>query len=97
MLETNRGLKDSKYLYVDVQVAMFLHILAHHMKNRVIKFEFIRSGQTISKYFHGVLYSIIRLYGELLKRLEPVPENSTDDRWKWFKVHIMNFLYQFFL
>lgn len=85
LLETNGGLSNSKHLCVDEQVAMFLHILAHHMKNRVIKFKFMRSGQTISKYFHDVLHSIIRLHGELLKRPEPVLENSTDERWKWFK------------
>ena len=65
---------------------MFLHTLAHHEKNRVIKFRFFRSGETVSKYFHNVLHSIIRVYGELLKRPEPVPQNSTDERWKWFKV-----------
>ncbi|XP_060962712.1 protein ALP1-like isoform X1 [Cannabis sativa] len=85
MLETRGGLKASKYLQVDEQVAMFLHVIAHHVKNRVVRFRFMRSGETISKYFHNVLHSIIRLHGELLKRPEPVLENSTDERWKWFK------------
>ncbi|PON87612.1 hypothetical protein TorRG33x02_166050, partial [Trema orientale] len=89
MLETMGGLKASKYLQVDEQVAMFLHILAHHVKNRVIKFRFMRSGETVSKYFHNVLHSIIRLHEELLKRPEPVSENSTDERWKWFKVYLL--------
>ncbi|GJX02662.1 ALP1-like protein isoform X1 [Tanacetum coccineum] len=53
MLEMNGKLKASKYLKVDEQVAMFLYILAHHVKNRV--------------------------------KPEPIPENSTNDRWKWFK------------
>ncbi|XP_060962716.1 uncharacterized protein LOC133028952 isoform X5 [Cannabis sativa] len=87
MLETRGGLKASKYLQVDEQVAMFLHVIAHHVKNRVVRFRFMRSGETISKYFHNVLHSIIRLHGELLKRPEPVLENSTDERWKWFKSH----------
>lgn len=34
-LETDGGLKASKYLLIDEQVAMFLHIIAHHVKNRV--------------------------------------------------------------
>lgn len=87
MLETRGGLKASKYLQVDEQVAMFLHVIAHHVKNRVIRFRFMRSGETISKFFHNVLHSIIRLHGALLKRPEPVVENSTDERWKWFKVY----------
>lgn len=88
MLETRGGLKASTYLQVDEQVAMFLHILAHHVKNRIIKLRFMRSGETVSKYFHNVLHSIIRLHRELLKSPEPIPENSTDERWKWFKVHL---------
>ncbi|KAK2653535.1 hypothetical protein Ddye_013391 [Dipteronia dyeriana] len=45
----------------------------------------MRSGETVSKYFHNVLYSVIRLHGELLKHPEPIHENSTDERWRWFK------------
>ena len=85
MLETRGGLRASRYLQIDEQVAMFLHILAHHVKNRVIKFQFIRSGETVSKYFHNVLHSVIRLHGELLKPFEPVHENSTNESWRWFK------------
>ena len=88
ILETRGGLIASKYLQVDEQVAMFLHIIAHHVKNRVIKFRFMRSGETVSKYFHNVLHSIIRLHGELLKRPEPILEDSTDKKWKWFKVYL---------
>ena len=38
MLCTIGKLKDSKYVDVEEMVALFLHILAHHVKNRVIKF-----------------------------------------------------------
>ena len=65
---------------------MFLHTIAHHEKNRVIKFHFMRSGQMVSKNFHNVLHSIIRLHGVLFVRPEPVADSSTDERWKWFKV-----------
>ncbi|XP_061374222.1 protein ALP1-like [Gastrolobium bilobum] len=65
---------------------MFLHILAHHAKNRVIKFKFQRSGETVSRYFNLVLKSVMRLQEILLKLPDPVSENCTDDRWKWFKV-----------
>ncbi|KAL5554073.1 hypothetical protein UlMin_041474 [Ulmus minor] len=85
MLQTIGGLRGSKYLCIDEQVAMFLHILAHHVKNRVIKFQFLRFGQTVSRYFHNVLHSIICLHRELLKRPEPIHANSIDERWKWFK------------
>ena len=92
MLETIGGLRASKYVCVDEQVAMFLQILAHHSKSSVIKFQFMRSEETVSKFFHKVLYSINCLHGELLKVPEPVLENSTDERWKWFKVYKTFFL-----
>lgn len=76
------GVKTFKKLLVDEKVVMFLHIIAHHVINRVITFKFMRSGQSVGKYFHDVLYSILRLHGELLKQPDPVPENSTDERWK---------------
>ena len=93
LLETRGELTASRYLQVNGQVAMFLHTIGHHVKNRVIKFQFIRSGETISKYFHNVFHSIIRLHGELLVRPEPIPEDSTDERWRWFKVHFFSFFY----
>ena len=61
---------------------MFLHILGHYMKNRVIQFEFRRSGETISRYFKLVLNATIRLQALLLKKSEPIPEDSNDNRWK---------------
>lgn len=88
-LETDGKLKASKYLQVDEQVAIFLYILAHHVKNRVVKFQFRRSGETISKHFNNVVNAIVRLEKQLFKKPEPIPENSTDDRWKWFKVCLL--------
>ncbi|MFQ6639702.1 hypothetical protein Gotur_014313 [Gossypium turneri] len=54
MLQTFRGLKSSRNMLVDEQVAMFLHIISHHLKNRVIKHHFNRFGKTVSKSFHNV-------------------------------------------
>ncbi|MFQ6621930.1 hypothetical protein Gotur_002023, partial [Gossypium turneri] len=36
----------NKNMLVDEQVAMFLHIISHHLKNRVIKHHFNRFGET---------------------------------------------------
>ena len=30
----------------------------------------------------------MRLHNILLKTPEPIPDDSSDERWKWFKVHI---------
>ncbi|XP_047953513.1 uncharacterized protein LOC125199580 [Salvia hispanica] len=79
------GLKDGRFVFVEEQVAMFLGILAHHKKNRIVKFEFWRSGQTISRYFHRVLNAILKLNTLFLVKPDPVTADCLDHRWKWFK------------
>ncbi|MFQ6667889.1 hypothetical protein Gotur_033755 [Gossypium turneri] len=86
MLQTLGGLKLLRNMLVDEQVTMFLHIIAHHLKNRVIKHHFNRSGETVSRSFHNVLNLIICLQDVLFKKAESITTNSTDPRWKWFKV-----------
>ncbi|XP_023737574.1 protein ANTAGONIST OF LIKE HETEROCHROMATIN PROTEIN 1-like [Lactuca sativa] len=70
---------------IDEQVAIFLHIIAHNVKNRVMIGRFQHSGETISIIVSRVCNAEIRLHPHLLKKPEPVTENSTDQRWKWFK------------
>ncbi|KAH6822554.1 hypothetical protein C2S53_011462 [Perilla frutescens var. hirtella] len=48
---------------------MFLAILGHHTKNRIVKHNYKRSGQTYV----------------LLAQPEPVTEDCSNDRRKWFK------------
>ncbi|KAG8391446.1 hypothetical protein BUALT_Bualt01G0188700 [Buddleja alternifolia] len=73
-------------MLVDEQVAMTVHILAHHQKQRIINANFERSAETISRHFRKVINAIIRIQDELLKKPDPVPDNSTDERWKWLKM-----------
>jgi len=75
------GLKEYGLVTIEEQMAMFLHILAHHAKNRVIKFRFMKSGETISKY-NLVLNVVIRMHSAILVSLEPVPKECADERWK---------------
>lgn len=93
MLESRGGLKNSKNMLVDEQVAMFLHILTHNANIRILVNRFNRSRETISRYFKLVLNAICRLHKEFYKSPVPVPDNETDERWKWFKVsQTLNFL-----
>ncbi|KAL8473269.1 hypothetical protein ACS0TY_030195 [Phlomoides rotata] len=85
LLQHIGGLKSSKYINVYEKVAMFLSILAHHSKNRCVKFQFKRSGQTVSKQFHSVLRSVLKLHYLLLVKPHPIPEDSDDARWGKFK------------
>ena len=61
MLENIKGLRPIKNMTIDEQVAMFLHIISHHLKNRVIRQKFQRSSETISQHFHNVLNTVIHL------------------------------------
>ncbi|XP_057807980.1 protein ALP1-like [Salvia miltiorrhiza] len=85
LLRDQGGLSDGRYIKVEEQVAIFLSILAHHKKNRVVRFDFWRSGQTVSKFVHLVLKAILKLHVTLLVKPVPVPEDCTDNRWRWFK------------
>ncbi|KAI3470671.1 hypothetical protein Pfo_027334 [Paulownia fortunei] len=85
ILEATSIVSSTKNMLVDEQVAMTVHILAHHQKQKIINVNFERSGETISRHFRQVINAIITLQGELLKIPEAVPYNSVDERWKWFK------------
>lgn len=87
MLQTTGRLAPTKNMDVEGMVAMFLYILSHHAKNRIVKREFVRSGETVSRHFQLVLGSVLRLHEDLFKKPEPVSQNSNDSRWKWFKVN----------
>ena len=63
---------------------MFLSTLAHHKKIRVVGFDFIRSGYTVSHYVHEVLRVVIHLHNVLLVQPTPIDDTCDDSRWKWF-------------
>ena len=86
LLRHDENIKKDGLVTLEEQVCIFLHILAHHAKNRTIVSRFYRSGETISRYFNSVLSAVLRLHQILFKKPDPVLENCTDNRWKMFKV-----------
>lgn len=52
------------HVSLEDQVAKFLHIIGHNVRNRVIKVKFLRSKETIRWYFNHVLYAIGEHQGE---------------------------------
>lgn len=86
ILKQLRGLKEGKYVSVEEQVVVFLGILARHKKNKVVRFNYWRSGQTISSCVHVVLKAILKLHTLFLVKPTSVQEDCLDPRWKWFKV-----------
>ncbi|KAL0541502.1 hypothetical protein IC582_021554 [Cucumis melo] len=93
LLRNVTGLLSTEIVDVEEMVAMFLHVLAHDVKNRVIQWEFVRSGETVSRHFNIVLLAVLRLYEELIKRHVPVTSNCNDQRWRCFEVGIIEVHY----
>ncbi|KAK2644049.1 hypothetical protein Ddye_019244 [Dipteronia dyeriana] len=85
LLKTRGGLLDDGNVTIEKQVATFVHILAHHVKNKSIQVRFYRSGETISRHVHRVLLALLRLEDVLFVKPTPVPDDCTDSRWRWFK------------
>ncbi|XP_041994584.1 uncharacterized protein LOC121744936 [Salvia splendens] len=83
---------DQKFVTVEEQVAMFLSILSHHKKTRVVGHDFMRSSETVSKYTHVVLRGVLTLHDIFLVKPEPVGDDCTDSRWKCFKVCVISLL-----
>jgi hypothetical protein len=72
-------LRDSIHSSIEEQVAMFLHVVGHNQRFRVLKFTFRRSTETISRYFHEVLSAI----GELRTEMITPPSTSVHP-----KIHV---------
>ncbi|TYK07720.1 retrotransposon protein [Cucumis melo var. makuwa] len=85
LLRTVSVLSSIEIIDVEEMVAMFLHVLAHDVKNHVIQRKFVRSGETVSRHFNLVLLVVVRLYEKLIKRPVSVTNNCNDQRWKCFE------------
>ena len=82
MLRDHGKLRRTKDIDIEEMVAIFLKILSHDDKNRMMKRLFACSGEIVSRHFNLVLNSILRLQWCLFKTPEPIAKNSTDERWK---------------
>lgn len=51
--------QDSKYATIEEKIAMFLTIIGHNERFRVVKQRFQHSTQTVHKFFHEVLNGMI--------------------------------------
>ncbi|KAL5820094.1 hypothetical protein ACOSQ4_023936 [Xanthoceras sorbifolium] len=60
-------LRDTAGVMIEEQLAIFLNIIGHNERNRVIQERFQHSGETISRYFNNVLKAIKSLSREFLQ------------------------------
>ncbi|XP_057971689.1 uncharacterized protein LOC131160255 isoform X2 [Malania oleifera] len=60
-------LRDTAGVMIEEQLAIFLNIVGHNERNRVIQERFQHSGETISRHFNNVLKAIKSLSREFLE------------------------------
>ncbi|KAK2989299.1 hypothetical protein RJ640_026682 [Escallonia rubra] len=83
-------LRDTPGVSIEEQLAIFLNIVGHNERNRVIQERFQHSGETISRHFNNVLKAIKSLSRELL---QPAPLSTpleilgSNRFYPYFKVH----------
>ena len=58
---------DSIHATVEEQVAMFLHVVGHNERFRVVDLTFRRSVETISRFFQRVLFAVGELRNEMIQ------------------------------
>ncbi|XP_057545891.1 uncharacterized protein LOC130824888 [Amaranthus tricolor] len=67
-------------------VAMFLHVLAHDLKNRTIQATFAHFGETISRQFHVFLKALLKLGKYYIKQCNNQSNYIKDTKWNRFEV-----------
>jgi hypothetical protein len=68
----NRGLVPEKAgCTVEEQVGMFLHVVRHNQRFRVVHQSFRRLIETVHRHFHQVLYAVGELRSEMIKPPTP--------------------------
>ncbi|XP_015612739.1 uncharacterized protein [Oryza sativa Japonica Group] len=80
----DRGLlEDTIHMCIEEQVAMFLHTVGHNLRNRLVRTNYGRSGETVSRYFNKVLHAIGELRDELIRppSLDTPTKIAGNPRW----------------
>ena len=79
------------YMSVIEQVLIFLHIIDHNVRFRVIGSRFHKSTEIVHRYFKVVLRGVLKLYRTLIRlSSEDTPPKIRDSRsfYPYFKVNI---------
>ena len=93
LLRSRDLLHDTQYVIVEEQLALFLHTVGNNVCNRVLGINFIRSGETISRYFQLVLHAIGEIRGDYIRgpSADVHEKISGDPRFSnYFKVPVLS-------
>ncbi|KAJ7975538.1 DDE_4 domain-containing protein [Quillaja saponaria] len=82
ILRQRSMLRDTAGVMIEEQLTIFLNIIGHNERNRVIQERFQHSGETISRHFNNVLKAIKSLSREFLQppELATPPEILSSNR-----------------
>jgi hypothetical protein len=73
ILAYNNPIRETINMSIKEQVLMFLHIIGHNVRFRVVGGRFYRSIESVPRYFRVVLRGVLRLYKHLIRK----PNDST--------------------
>ncbi|RZB43209.1 hypothetical protein D0Y65_053692, partial [Glycine soja] len=79
------GLVRTRNVPTTEAITMFLHILAHNLKYRVVQFSYHRSKETISRQFNDVLRVIMKVSKDYLNFQPCTLEGAEANNWRWFQ------------
>lgn len=85
ILREKCGLCDTLNVSVEEKVAIFLLIVGHAMKMRLIRSSYGWSLEPISRHFNEVLRGILSLSHEFIRLPDPSTTQPEDSKWRWFE------------
>ena len=91
ILTEGEHVRPTIHMSVTEQVFIFLHIIGHNVRFRVMGSRIYRSTETVHRYFKVVLRGVLKLYRVLIRlRSEDIPPEIRNSRrfYPYFKVNI---------
>ena len=82
------GLVRTRNVPTTKAVVMFLLILAHNLKYKVVQFSYCRSKETISRQFNDVLRVVMKMSKDYLIFQSCSLEGAKANKWRWFEVSL---------
>ena len=85
VLRERCAMSDTLNVSVEEKVAMFLLIVGHGIKMRIIRSRYGWCLEPISRHFNEVLQGVLSLCHEFIKLPDPSVVEPEDYKWKWFQ------------
>ena len=92
ILTEGEHVRPTIHMSVTEQLFIFLHIIGHNVRFRVMGSRIYRSTETVYRYFKVVLRGVLKLYRALIRlRSEDTPPEIRNSRrfYPYFKVNIV--------